>query len=160
MCEVTNPRAICCACKEKIIGIHLIIQGLGFFHPMHFTCQYTPIDKKGEICGKVLGITTFTERENVLYCNSCYSEKWDSRCAFCDEIIKEKCINALGKSFHSDHFFCSQCGNPFVTDDDGKLYFMEFNGQAYCEEDYHALYANVCAGCNTAIKGIRIGYVI
>ncbi len=57
--------------------------------------------------------------------------------------ILQKYIQALGKYFHHDHFFCAQCGKPFK----GDFKYLEYDGKAYCEEDYIALFTNSCSGC-------------
>ena len=30
-------------------------------------------------------------------------------CKYCNEIIEEDFIEALGETYHEDHFFCSTC---------------------------------------------------
>ena len=39
----------------------------------------------------------------------------------------QKCITALEKMWHPEHFFCAQCGRQFGDED-----FHEKNGKAYC----------------------------
>lgn len=63
----------------------------------------------------------------------------------------KNCIYALGKTFHAYHFFCAQCGKLFESD--VELKYMEFEGHAYCDEDYLALFANTCGGCAKPISG-------
>ena len=48
------------------------------------------------------------------------------RCAYCDGAIENSCITALGRTWHHDHFFCSQCGCAFP---DGQ--FMEKDGKVW-----------------------------
>ncbi|KAJ3049794.1 hypothetical protein HK102_012416, partial [Quaeritorhiza haematococci] len=60
-----------------------------------------------------------------------------------------RCISALGKTFHPEHFFCGQCGRTF--DAASGVGFMEYDGKAYCQEDYAALFAKTCAGCSKAL---------
>jgi hypothetical protein len=49
----------------------------------------------------------------------------------------QKCINALNKHWHQDHFFCSHCGKPFPPG----AGFLEHDGKAYCEEDFFSMFA-------------------
>ena len=42
--------------------------------------------------------------------------------------VFQKCVTALNKTWHPEHFFCTLCGRPFG--DDG---FHEKDGKAYCK---------------------------
>ena len=42
-------------------------------------------------------------------------------------VVLQKCITALEKMWHPEHFFCAQCGRQFGDED-----FHEKNGKAYC----------------------------
>jgi len=68
-------------------------------------------------------------------------------CAMCNEMVIGQCINALGKSYHPEHFVCSHCNNPFA----GGVTFIEHEGQAYCESDYNTLFCPRCANCKQPI---------
>lgn len=52
----------------------------------------------------------------------------------------------MDKTWHTEHFFCVQCGQQFG--DDG---FHEKDGKPYCRKDYFDMFAPKCAGCNRAI---------
>lgn len=52
----------------------------------------------------------------------------------------------MDKTWHTEHFFCSQCGQQFGEDG-----FHERDGKAYCRNDYFDMFAPKCAGCNRAI---------
>ena len=58
----------------------------------------------------------------------------------------QKCVTALGATWHPEHFFCAQCGRPFG--DDG---FHEKDGKAFCRADYFEMFAPKCGGCARAI---------
>jgi len=68
-------------------------------------------------------------------------------CAMCNEMVIGQCINALGKSYHPEHFVCAHCNNPFA----GGVTFIEHEGQAYCESDYNTLFCPRCANCKQPI---------
>ncbi|KNE60415.1 hypothetical protein AMAG_05806 [Allomyces macrogynus ATCC 38327] len=91
----------------------------------------------------VLGTGTFFEHEGALLCQQHHLELAAPRCAYCSNAIEERCVSALGKTWHPEHFFCCHCGKVFAATDG----FLEYQGQAYCEEDYLALFAPKCAGC-------------
>lgn len=58
----------------------------------------------------------------------------------------QKCVTALDKTWHTEHFFCAQCGQQFGEDG-----FHERDGKPYCRNDYFDMFAPKCAGCNRAI---------
>ena len=74
------------------------------YHKGHFACKQ---------CTKVLDSTNFFEREGQPFCDQCFNEVYVPKCAYCDGGIGEIYITALGKTWHMDHFFCSQCGKSF-----------------------------------------------
>lgn len=55
-------------------------------------------------------------------------------------------MTALEKTWHTEHFFCAQCGKQF-----GEEGFHERDGKPYCREDYFDMFAPKCGGCNRAI---------
>ena len=57
----------------------------------------------------------------------------------------------MNQTWHTDHFFCSQCGQTFP---DGV--FIEHDGKAYCEEDYKLLFAQKCIKCALVIESDKI----
>lgn len=56
-------------------------------------------------------------------------------------------MNALGKTYHPDHFVCACCSQPFVN---GK--FMIKDDEPYCETDFYELFGNKCKTCGDPIK--------
>ncbi|KAI8805398.1 paxillin [Cladochytrium replicatum] len=132
----------CCVC-EQLIASDKVVFALGkYWHVEHFACQGRGSGKTGK-CDRLLANTPFFEHDETLYCDRCYYEEFSPKCAFCSEPIKETCISALGKTFHRDHFFCCQCG---TTLDPGRN-FMEYDGKAYCDDDYQALFSKPCFAC-------------
>jgi hypothetical protein len=55
-------------------------------------------------------------------------------------------VTALEKTWHTEHFFCAQCGQQF-----GEEGFHERDGKPYCRNDYFDMFAPKCTGCNRAI---------
>jgi len=74
------------------------------FHREHFTCKN---------CQRPLNTESFFERDGEVYCDKCFNDHFAPKCAYCDGPIHDTCVTALGKTWHADHFFCSQCGKSF-----------------------------------------------
>ncbi|XP_063973629.1 leupaxin-like isoform X1 [Diachasmimorpha longicaudata] len=132
----TTQKGCCSACEKPIVG--QVITALGkTWHPEHFTCTH---------CREELGTRNFFERENHPYCENDYHNLFSPRCAYCNGPILDKCVTALEKTWHTEHFFCAQCGKQF-----GEEGFHERDGKPYCREDYFDMFAPKCGGCNRAI---------
>ena len=58
-------------------------------------------------------------------------------------------ITALGKIWHIEHFSCAKCHETLGTKN-----FYERDGMAYCERDYHTLFAPKCSYCNGPIVDV------
>jgi paxillin len=132
----TQQKGFCSGCDKPIVG--QVITALGKqWHPEHFTCNH---------CNQELGTRNFFERDGNPYCEPDYHNLFSPRCAYCNAAILDKCVTALDKTWHTEHFFCSQCGKQFG--DEG---FHERDGKPYCRKDYFDMFAPRCAGCNQAI---------
>jgi hypothetical protein len=55
-------------------------------------------------------------------------------------------VTALEKTWHTEHFFCAQCGQQFGEDG-----FHERDGKPYCRADYFDMFAPKCGGCSKPI---------
>ena len=64
-------------------------------------------------------------------------------------LFSPQIVTALGQTWHSEHFVCAKCQRELGTQT-----FFERDGQAYCEEDYHNLFAPKCAYCHGPIKDV------
>ncbi|XP_052220392.1 paxillin-like isoform X1 [Dreissena polymorpha] len=67
-------------------------------------------------------------------------------CAACNQPVVGQVITALGKIWHIEHFACAHCHETLGTKN-----FYERDGVAYCEMDYHSLFAPRCGYCNGPI---------
>ncbi|XP_077293254.1 leupaxin-like isoform X3 [Arctopsyche grandis] len=134
---VTTAQKGCCgACDKPIVG--QVITALGrTWHPEHFTCAH---------CTQELGTRNFFERDGRPYCEPDYHNLFSPRCAYCNGPILDKCVTALEKTWHMEHFFCAQCGQQF-----GEEGFHERDGKPYCRNDYFDMFAPKCGGCNRPI---------
>lgn len=132
----TVQKGCCNACEKPIVG--QVITALGkTWHPEHFTCNH---------CSQELGTRNFFERDGFPYCEPDYHNLFSPRCAYCNGAILDKCVTALDKTWHTEHFFCAQCGQQFGEDG-----FHERDGKPYCRTDYFEMFAPKCNGCNRAI---------
>ncbi|EGC37101.1 hypothetical protein DICPUDRAFT_54237 [Dictyostelium purpureum] len=67
-------------------------------------------------------------------------------CGACNEMIIGVATNALGRSYHPEHFVCTYCKLPFAGS------FVEHEAKLYCENDYLELFSPRCNACAKAIE--------
>ncbi|OZJ03339.1 hypothetical protein BZG36_04216, partial [Bifiguratus adelaidae] len=132
----TNSALRCAGCQKAISGIVITAMNKRW-HPQCFVCKH---------CKIALEHVSFFEKDGLPYCHLDYHELFSPRCAYCNTPIEDRCITALGKSYHPGHFFCRECGVPF---DEGG--FMVHDGHAYCEKDYQRKFGKTCKGCGEYI---------
>uniref|UniRef100_A0A914DRP2 LIM zinc-binding domain-containing protein n=1 Tax=Acrobeloides nanus TaxID=290746 RepID=A0A914DRP2_9BILA len=133
----TIPKGDCASCGKAIIGQVVIALGK-MWHPEHYVCCH---------CGDEIGHKNFFERAGKAYCENDYHDLFSPRCAYCNGPIKDRCVTALGKTFHAEHFVCAECGREF-----GDQGFHERDGLAYCKPDFFKMFAPKCHGCNKPIQ--------
>ncbi|KRY36134.1 Paxillin [Trichinella spiralis] len=126
------PKGDCAFCRKPIVGQVVIALGK-MWHPEHFVCAH---------CGQELGRQNFYERACNAYCENDYHRLFSPRCAYCNGPIKDKCITAMDRTWHPEHFFCAQCGKQF-----GEEGFHVNNGRPFCRQDYFAYFALRCQAC-------------
>ncbi|XP_065654302.1 PDZ and LIM domain protein 7 isoform X8 [Hydra vulgaris] len=129
---------VCHACEQPLIGPFVSAIGRTW-HPEHFCCS---------ACNTSLQNQAFVEENNSLYCEKCYNQYFAPKCAHCNNAIIGNCINALGKSWHPDHFVCSFCSRSFGNDG-----FLVDSGRPYCEQCHEHLFSVKCGRCARAITG-------
>lgn len=127
-----GPKKICESCREPIIRGGAILEGK-YFHSEHFVCN---------VCKKSLKNVETFDRDDKLWCERDYHLTYSPQCGFCHEPIKENAVEALGQSFHPEHFFCAQCGMNLAQET-----FMECQGKPFCAEDYATIFASRCVHC-------------
>ncbi|XP_050408909.1 leupaxin isoform X1 [Patella vulgata] len=131
-----KTKGVCAACNKSVVG--QVITALGkIWHIEHFTCAH---------CNEELGTMNFYERDGLAYCETDYHNLFAPRCGYCNGPIVDKCVTALNSTWHPEHFFCAQCGQPLG--DEG---FHEKDGKAFCRDDYYSLFAPKCGGCGRPI---------
>ncbi|OWF55345.1 Paxillin [Mizuhopecten yessoensis] len=125
----TTSKGTCGACNQQVVG--------QVWHIEHFICSH---------CNLPLGTKNFYERDGGAYCEEDYHRLFAPKCAYCNGPIVDKCVTAIGKTWHPEHFFCAQCGRPF-----GEEGFHEKDNNAYCRQDYLEMFAPRCGGCGNPI---------
>ncbi|KAL5522717.1 hypothetical protein ACEPAG_8735 [Sanghuangporus baumii] len=171
---------VCGGCGRGIFGRIVSAMGLRW-HPQCFKCCQ---------CGEQLEHVSSYEHDGKPYCHLDYHELFAPQCYSCKTpIIDERFITlddpALGKrTYHEQHFFCAECGDPFLTpsstksskrsgpneinikgdgafdvavDEDGlEVGFTVFRGHPYCEACHVRLRAPKCKACKRSIRdGMR-----
>lgn len=158
----------CAGCGGPIIG-RIVSAMEQRWHPGCFRCS---------ACNELLEHVSSFEHEGKPYCHLDYHENFAPRCYHCKTaIIDERFITlddeALGKrTYHEQHFFCAECGDPFlppssgsggltVTGDgefdlDDDVGFTVYKGHPYCEACHVRLRMPKCKHCKKSIRdGMR-----
>ncbi|XP_066934187.1 LIM domain-binding protein 3-like isoform X5 [Clytia hemisphaerica] len=138
--QATNGQSdlSCSACDQPLDGPFVSAIGKTW-HPDHFCCSS---------CQMSLQNQAFVEENNKLFCEKCYNSYYAPKCAHCNNAIIGNCINALGKSWHPDHFVCTFCNRGFGTDG-----YLVDSGKPYCEKCFEDLFSVKCGKCMRAITG-------
>eukprot|EP00030_Apusomonadida_sp_AF-17_P005312 a5245_36.p1 GENE.a5245_36~~a5245_36.p1 ORF type:complete len:222 (+),score=48.69 a5245_36:44-667(+) len=128
----------CAKCGMPLGAEFLTIQGQRV-HPEHFACAQ---------CRKPFTSAQCFEFDGRLYCDEDYRTLLASCCAKCRRPIAGRCVSALNRQWHPEHFVCAHCEKPFSG---GAFY--ERDGMPYCDVHYHQLFGTVCAKCGKSITG-------
>ncbi|KAG7450822.1 uncharacterized protein BT62DRAFT_537588 [Guyanagaster necrorhizus] len=164
---VPRSRLSCADCKLPIIGRLVTAsnsdRGGGLrWHPECFKCT---------ICSELLEHVSSYERDGKMYCHLDFYETFAPKCSHCQTpIIEEHFISlddsALGgkRTYHAQHFFCAECGDPFLSASGGlggersfsadtqTSEFMVYRGYAYCEACHVRLRMPKCSRCKKSIR--------
>ncbi|KAM9860222.1 paxillin a [Aulostomus maculatus] len=116
----------CGGCARAILENYISALN-SLWHPECFVCRecYTPF-----ING------SFFDHEGQPYCESHYHERRGSLCSGCQKAITGRCITAMGKKFHPEHFACAFCLKQL-----NKGTFKEQNDKPYCHGCFIKLFS-------------------
>ncbi|GBP26188.1 Paxillin [Eumeta japonica] len=78
---------------------------------------------------------SFFEHEGQPYCETHYHGKRGSLCAGCHKPIAGRCITAMFRKFHPEHFVCAFCLRQL-----NKGTFKEQNDKPYCHGCFEKLF--------------------
>ena len=141
--------AMCHRCGRWIGGYMVHAMGKAW-HARCFTCAH---------CATPLEHVSFYEHEGEPYCHLDFHELFSRRCYYCQTpIVDERfvTVDAFGepRTYHEAHFFCANCGDPFVEQKDGNTSVTEHSRpfyvhgrHAYCE----ACHRPRCQACKKVV---------
>ncbi|XP_046447479.1 paxillin-like isoform X6 [Daphnia pulex] len=98
----------------------------GQWHPNCFVCRD---------CNMLFQGGSFFVHEGMPYCEIHYHAKRGSLCAGCHKPITGRCITAMFKKFHPEHFVCSYCLKQLK-----KGTFKEQGDKPYCHGCFERLF--------------------
>ena len=124
-CYVEELAPKCKRCNEAIVE-NFISALNSYWHPGCFVCFE---------CGIGFNNSSFFEYANTPYCELHYHMKRGSLCSACSQPINGRCITAMNKKYHPEHFNCSFCLKQL-----NKGTFKEQNDKAYCHTCYAKLF--------------------
>jgi len=96
------------------------------WHPGCFVCKE---------CGTTFDDGAFFEHDGHPYCETHYHALRGSLCAGCHKPISGRCITAMFRKFHPEHFVCSFCLKQL-----NKGTFKEQGDKPYCHECFDRLF--------------------
>ncbi|KAM7005571.1 paxillin a isoform 1-T1 [Tautogolabrus adspersus] len=116
----------CGGCVRAILENYISALN-SLWHPECFVCRecFTPF-----ING------SFFDHDGQPYCEAHYHERRGSLCSGCQKPITGRCITAMGKKFHPEHFVCAFCLKQL-----NKGTFKEQNDKPYCQGCFVKLFS-------------------
>ncbi|KAK0147541.1 Leupaxin [Merluccius polli] len=114
----------CSGCGEPVKENYLTAAN-GTWHPECFVCSD---------CLKPITGGRFMELEGRTLCVLHFHSRQGMLCGGCNEPITGRCISALDRKFHPEHFTCNFCLRPLSNG-----VFKEHLGKAYCSPCYSKL---------------------
>ncbi|VDO91523.1 unnamed protein product [Heligmosomoides polygyrus] len=89
-----------------------------------------------QMCGSSFGGGTFFDDGGQPLCETHYHERRGSLCHECRAPISGRCVTAIGRKFHPEHFRCSYCNRQLT-----KGTFKEVDRRPFCHKCYNNTYA-------------------
>ncbi|XP_023228116.1 four and a half LIM domains protein 2-like isoform X2 [Centruroides sculpturatus] len=101
------------------------------------------------VCANFIGNKSFIQKDNNIYCPSCYEKKFSVHCIKCCQVIATHGVTHRNKHWHRECFSCTSCqrvlaGQRFTFRDE----------KPYCAQCFGELFAKRCNTCNRPITGI------
>ncbi|RMZ90116.1 hypothetical protein DV736_g2639, partial [Chaetothyriales sp. CBS 134916] len=153
-CSLPISGRIVTAAGSKLTGMSLRVR----FHPDCFRCAhcstrleavafYPEPDEARQVRIDESEQPDVEETDVRFYCHLDFHELFSPRCRSCKTPIEGAVVNACGQTYHEDHFFCAECGDPFSS----STPFVEHNGYAYCVSCHTRRTSARCRGCKQVI---------
>ena len=170
------PTVTCSSCALPISGRIVTASGSSSrdlkarFHPDCFTCNHcdTALEcvsfypepdsaRLSRLCLPLdIDQSALTPDDDIVlnndplrfYCHLDFHEFFSPRCRSCKTPIEGEIVIACGHSYHVDHFFCAECGDPFSN----STPFVEgSDGYAYCVRCHTKRTSARCKTCKAPI---------
>uniref|UniRef100_A0A3B4AR78 LIM zinc-binding domain-containing protein n=1 Tax=Periophthalmus magnuspinnatus TaxID=409849 RepID=A0A3B4AR78_9GOBI len=119
----------CAYCKGPIlqVGQNILTALDQTWHPEHFFCSH---------CGDLFGPEgCFLEKDGKPYCCKDFYHLFGTLCGGCGEPITGRCISALSRKFHPEHFVCAFCLRQL-----SQGIFKDQKGKPYCSACFNKLF--------------------
>ncbi|XP_034035699.1 leupaxin isoform X2 [Thalassophryne amazonica] len=120
-----GPILQCSGCGESVMEKYLTAAN-GTWHPECFVCAD---------CLKPFTDGCFMELDGRPLCSLHFHSRQGTLCAGCGEPITSRCISALNRKFHPEHFVCAFCLRQL-----SQGIFTEQKGKPYCSACYNKLF--------------------
>jgi LIM domain len=121
----------CAGCERPLIGPYMVALNKNW-HKECFVCREPS-------CTNHLTKELFYEHQGFPYCEYHYYALQSNICASCRKPVIGRCVVALDKKWHPDHFKCAFCQKQIDTLGTGAGY-KERNGKAYDASCYLKLF--------------------
>ncbi|XP_019936298.2 leupaxin [Paralichthys olivaceus] len=115
----------CSGCGESVKENYLTAAN-GTWHPECFVCAD---------CLKPFTDGCFMELDGRPLCSLHFHSRQGTLCGGCDQPIMGRCISALDRKFHPEHFVCAFCLRQL-----SQGIFKEQRGKPYCSACFNKLY--------------------
>lgn len=115
----------CAGCNSPIMENYISALNAQW-HPECFVCRD---------CRQPFNGGSFFDHEGMPYCETHYHAKRGSLCAGCSKPITGRCITAMFRKYHPEHFVCSFCLKQL-----NKGTFKEQNDKPYCHVCFDKLF--------------------
>ncbi|MEQ2294813.1 hypothetical protein AMECASPLE_007645 [Ameca splendens] len=131
----------CHSCYKPILaGSESVAYKGNSWHDECFTCCS---------CKRPIASQSFLSKDDAVYCNPCYDEKFVKSCVSCKKPITSGGVNYQEQPWHSHCFVCSSCSKPLAGSS-----FTTHQDQVFCVDCYKSSVAKKCSGCQNPITGL------
>ncbi|XP_067828884.1 leupaxin-like [Heptranchias perlo] len=115
----------CGSCDRPVLDNYLSALN-SVWHPECFVCKD---------CFTSFESASFFEVDGMPYCELHYHQRQGTLCTGCQKPIIGRCIAAMGRRFHPEHFVCAFCLKQL-----SKGVFKEHNDKPYCNACFNKLF--------------------
>ncbi|KAI0988456.1 hypothetical protein GJ496_008683 [Pomphorhynchus laevis] len=126
-CFVKSMAPKCNRCLEVILE-NYIVALKAYWHPACFSCS---------VCHDTFDSGYFYELNGKPFCETHYYLEKGLICYKCNKSINGRCITAISKRYHPEHFLCSFCSCQLSRDT-----FREAFNRPYCLDCHFKLFGN------------------